>query len=213
MAALHLHAWAPSIRRRPDFGAWRRNPMAKRRNVSDKRLEAQTGARAIIFAESFVSSEQFTGLFREGMGLVEETATYLDGKGREDSRRLSRHGSLAYATESMRLTTRLMQLASWLLLQRAVGEGELSRLQAERDKARISLKDMQPASTTDDLAGLPQGLELLIARSLRLQERICHLDRQITASVTGAPRSAFEGDNPVNEQIARLRSAFAGVRN
>ena len=80
-----MHAWAPSIRRRPDFGAWRRNPMAKRRNVSDTRKEAQAGARrAVSFAESFVSSEQFALLFREGMGLVEETATYLDGKGRED---------------------------------------------------------------------------------------------------------------------------------
>ena len=34
--------------------------------------------------------------------------------------------ALSYASESMRLTTRLMQLASWLLLQRAVAEGELS---------------------------------------------------------------------------------------
>ena len=181
--------------------------MGKRRNVSDKRSEAQA-RRAIIFAESFVSSEQFTALFREGMGLVEETATYLDGKGREESRRLTRHGSLLYATESMRLTTRLMQLASWLLLQRAVGEGELSRLQAERDKARITLKDMQPASSTESLADLPQGLNALIARSLRLQERICHLDRQITASASGAAMPPAEGDNPVNDQIARLRSAL-----
>ena len=180
--------------------------------MSDTRTEAQAGVRAIIFAESFVSSEQFATLFREGMGLVEETATYLDGKGREDSRRLTRHGSLAYATESMRLTTRLMQLASWLLLQRAVGEGELSRLQAERDKARISLKDLQPSSSAEVLAALPPGLAALIARSSRLQERICHLDRQISESVAGGPAPRAEADNPVNEQIARLRSAFAGAK-
>jgi regulator of CtrA degradation len=188
--------------------------MGKRRNVSDTRKEAQAGARrAVSFAESFVSSEQFALLFREGMGLVEETATYLDGKGREESRRLTRHGSLAYATESMRLTTRLMQLASWLLLQRAVGEGELSRLQAERDKARISLKDLQPPSSAESLIDLPQGLNALIARSLRLQERISHLDRQITAGAAGGPIPLTEGDNPVNEQIAKLRMAFVGVGN
>jgi regulator of CtrA degradation len=184
--------------------------MGKRRDVNDTRSDARKDARrAIIFAESFVSSEQFTSLFREGMGLVEETATYLDGKGRDDSRRLSRHGALAYATESMRLTTRLMQLASWLLLQRAVGEGELSRLQAERDKARITLSDMQPASSEELATDLPQGLAALIARSLRLQERICHLDRQITASVDGWTRPQADLSNPVNDQLAMLRSAFA----
>jgi regulator of CtrA degradation len=146
------------------------------------------------------------------MGLVEETATYLDGKGREDSRRLTRHGSLAYATESMRLTTRLMQLASWLLLQRAVGEGELSRLQAERDKARISLNDLQPPSSTELLAALPPGLLALIARSSRLQERICHLDRQISESAARGLKPPLEVDNPVNEQIARLRSAFVSAK-
>jgi regulator of CtrA degradation len=183
--------------------------MSKRRNVSDMQIRALAEARGtVIFAESFVSSEQFTLLFREGMGLVEETATYLDGKGREDSRRLSRHAGLGYATESMRLTTRLMQLASWLLLQRAVGEGELSRLQAERDKTRINLKDLQLPSSAEALAPLPPGLLALIARSLRLQERICHLDRQITASLADNAMSFTAIDNPVNAQITKLRSAL-----
>ena len=183
--------------------------MSKRRNVSDMQIGALAQAGGTVnFAESFVSSEQFTLLFREGMGLVEETATYLDGKGREDSKRLSRHAALGYATESMRLTTRLMQLASWLLLQRAVGEGELTRLQAERDKARITLKDVQAPSSSEALAPLPAGLLALIARSLRLQERICHLDGQITASLADTARPIVASDNPVNAQITMLRTAL-----
>jgi regulator of CtrA degradation len=176
--------------------------------VNETRPVTRIGAHgAVIFAESFVHSEQFAGLFREGMGLVEETASYLDGKGREDSRLLPKQAAFGYATESMRLTTRLMQLASWLLLQRAVGEGELSRLQAERDKARITLKDMQAPSPEETIAHLPQGLLALIARSLRIQERICHLDRQITQSLEEeAPPPSLE--NPVNDQIAKLRLAL-----
>ena len=34
----------------------------------------------------------------------------------------------------MRLTTRLMQLASWLLLQRAVNEGEITAENARTEK-------------------------------------------------------------------------------
>ena len=74
----------------------------------------------VDFMSRFTASEQFDKVFKEGMGLVEETANYLDGPGRQDARLLDRHGAVAYATESMRLTTRLMQLASWLLLQRAL---------------------------------------------------------------------------------------------
>ena len=39
----------------------------------------------------------------------------------------------------MRLTTRLMQIASWLLLQRAVAEGEITADQAQAEKNRIRL--------------------------------------------------------------------------
>ena len=95
---------------------------------------------AIDFLEHFAASDQFSAVFKEGMGLVEETANYLDGQGRRDARLLDRTGSIAYATESMRLTTRLMQLASWLLLQRAVNARELSPDEAKSDKHRIGTR-------------------------------------------------------------------------
>ena len=89
-------------------------------------------AQPVSFGERLANSQAFAALFRDGMALVEETATYLDGPGRQESKKLDRAAALAYATESMRLTTRLMQLASWLLLHRAVKEGEMSHAQAAR---------------------------------------------------------------------------------
>jgi regulator of CtrA degradation len=80
----------------------------------------------VPFGERLANSQAFTDLFRDGMALVEETATYLDGPGRQESKKLERQAALAYATESMRLTTRLMQLASWLLLHR-IAAGESAR--------------------------------------------------------------------------------------
>ncbi len=104
--------------------------------TEDKNLKVRIEQGPIVFGPRLAGSEVFKALFREGMTLVEETATYLDGEGRTESRRLSRAGSLAYATESMRLTTRLMQLASWLLLQRAVNDGEMSTEQARPRKPK-----------------------------------------------------------------------------
>src|ERR1700743_1034859 len=98
-----------------------------------------SGVGPVLFSERLAGSQAFALLFNEGMALVEEAASYLDVAGRTDSKRLERAAALAYATESMRLTTRLMQLASWLLLHRAVKEGEMSLAQANKEKTKVKL--------------------------------------------------------------------------
>jgi regulator of CtrA degradation len=103
----------------------------------DGSSQARVSREPVAFGQRLAGSDLFKGMFREGMALVEETATYLDGDGRRESHRLSRAASLAYATESMRLTTRLMQLASWLLLQRAVNDGDLTPDQASQERAKV----------------------------------------------------------------------------
>src|SRR5215203_3334430 len=99
------------------------------------------------------------------MNLVEETAAYLDGAGRKDAKSLDRNESLTYATERMRLTTRLMQLASWLLLHRAVKEGEMSLAQANREKTKVKLS-LGDRAGDDTMGLLPEALRELIERSL-----------------------------------------------
>src|ERR1700693_2867073 len=97
-------------------------------------------AEPVSFGERLANSQGFADVFWDGMALVEETATYLDGPGRKESKKLERMAALAYATESMRLTTRLMQLASWLLPHRAVRPRQRREHEAPaRASARIDL--------------------------------------------------------------------------
>ena len=163
----------------------------------------------IDFADRLANSEMFSALFRDGMALVEETAAYLDGEGRVQSKSLPRAGSLAYATESMRLTTRLMQMASWLLLQRAVNEGEMSAEQAGNEKNKVRLDTLSSTRGGSGWQDLPQELSDLIERSVRLQERIQHLDRMIYES-RHAEAAAI--DNPVAVQLDVLNAAFGSRR-
>ena len=93
---------------------------------SDAAIPPSAGRSRAAVVDDFARSELFDRTFREGMELVEETAAYLDGDGRRESKLLSRATALAYAGESMKLTTRLMQIASWLLVQRAVREGDMT---------------------------------------------------------------------------------------
>src|ERR1700689_764762 len=132
--------------------------------MSDKRY---MDAGAVSFSERLASSSFFSTLFRDGMALVEETATYLDGAGRLESKKLDRGAALVYATESMRLTTRLMQLASWLLLHRAVKEGEMTLAQANKEKSKVRLAACEPGDAKS-LVLLPAKLQELTARSSKL---------------------------------------------
>src|ERR1700753_4335692 len=125
-------------------------------------------AGAVSFSERLASSQVFADLFRDGMALVEETASYLDGPGRQESKKLDRSAALSYATESMRLTTRLMQLASWLLLHRAVKEGEMSLAQANKEKSKVKLAASE-SGDEKSMALLPVKLRGLIDRSVKLQ--------------------------------------------
>src|SRR3990172_1811823 len=117
-------------------------------------------AQPVSFGERLANSQAFADLFRDGMALVEETATYLDGPGRAESKKLERSAALAYATESMRLTTRLMQLASWLLLHRAVKEGEMTLSQANKEKTKVKLAAGEPGDP-ETIKLLPERLRAL----------------------------------------------------
>jgi len=172
----------------------------------------------------FARSELFDRTFHDGMELVEDAGAYLDGPGRQDSKLLSRNAALAYAGESMRLTTRLMQVASWLLVQRAVREGDMSASEACQDRYRVTVKaedDLtergplagplaglrpEPAGAQDPLiAELPTGLLDLVERSERLFERVAHLDRRMYLEPV-----AEDAAHPVLSQHDRLREAFGG---
>ena len=157
----------------------------------------------VSFGERLAGSQAFSDLFRDGMALVEETAAYLDGPGRQESKKLDRSAALAYATESMRLTTRLMQLASWLRLHRAVKEGERSLAQANREKTKVKLSAADPGPT-DMVEKLPAQLQDLIARSMSLQARVRRLDTTIHTPPAERPPIG----NPLVPQLNRLKAAF-----
>ena len=106
----------------------------------------------------------------------------------------------------MRLTTRLMQIASWLLLQRAVNEGEMTPAEAATDKRRTRIAWQHMPISPDAIAVLPATLQALIDNSLRLQERIVRLDRMM--SEPEALVSFAVEARPLEAQMSRLREAF-----
>jgi regulator of CtrA degradation len=162
--------------------------------------EADENVREINL-QSFANSGLFTRTFDEGMALVEETARYLDGRGREEARELPRKTALLYAGESMRVTTRLMQAASWLLIQRAVHDGEMRAEDAAGERYRLGSKEICLGGREDGIDALPKTLQDLLRRSDNLYRRIERLDDTLFAE-RGKPGTG------VKDHLERLKQTF-----
>ena len=137
--------------------------------------------------QTFTGSALFERTFNEGMALVEETARYLDGRGRQESRDLPRKAALLYAGESMRVTTRLMQAASWLLIQRAVHDGEMRAEDAAGERYRLGSKEICLGGRAEAVEMLPETLRELLVRSDNLYRRIARLDDVLFGNAPGGP--------------------------
>jgi regulator of CtrA degradation len=155
-----------------------------------------------VSLHGFTGSALFDRTFDEGMALVEETARYLDGKGRQEARDLPRKAALLYAGESMRVTTRLMQAASWLLVQRAVHEGEMAESDARDERYRLGSREICLGGGAANVESLPATLQDLLARSDNLYRRIARLDDVLFAEGAAEPPSS------VKSQLDLLQQAF-----
>jgi regulator of CtrA degradation len=153
--------------------------------------------------KSFAASQLFRRTFQDGMAMVEETANYLDGQGRNESKALPRRAALAYAGESMRLTTRLMQVASWLLVQRAINDGDMTVVEASKDKYRLGAREICTAKRPDATEFLPAKLVDLLERSEQIYERVDRLDQLIYKGISGQP-----APDSVRGQMDKLGAAF-----
>jgi regulator of CtrA degradation len=150
--------------------------------------------------QNFTASALFERTFEEGMALVEECARYLDGRGRDEARALSRRAALVYAGESMRVTTRLMQAASWLLVQRAVQEGDMTVDDASSDRYRLGAREICMGVREEGIAELPKKLIELLNRSESLYKRIARFDEVLFRNPQSVPT--------LKTQFARLEAAF-----
>lgn len=168
-------------------------------------LKSHLKAVPVSFGARVATSSKFDRLFSDGMALVERTAAYLDSQGRTDAKGLKGPASVSYATESMRLTTRLLEIASWLLIRRSLKNGEITPEEAQAKRARLKIGGQGRASHIGQLDALPAALRDLIEESFELTDRVVSLERVIEAP-------AGEAGNPVGDQHLALETAFARPR-
>lgn len=129
------------------------------------------------------------GTYDEAYGLLVEARDYLAHREPQDRKALTADDRLVANCEAMRLTSRLTQVMAWLLLQKAVHAGEITRYEAAADHNRLSGQSVCRARDAAERSELPKRLRNLLERSYRLYTRVERLDA-LVAGTASLPRAA-----------------------
>ena len=106
--------------------------------------------------------------YDEAMSLLVETRNYLSFRQSVDGDRIEPLDRLKLTREAFRLTSRLAQVMAWLMLRRAVVEGEIADDEARRPEHSLAGHDVC-LGRADDLGDwLPEGM-----RGLLVQGGVC----------------------------------------
>lgn len=132
----------------------------------------------------------FQKTYDETFAMLVETRNYIAFADLVEQRALPLEARLEASYQSMRVTSRLIQVMAWLLAWKAVHAGELTQDQALSDAFALSGGTVcSDPSGTDDEA-LPGGLRSLLDRSQRLYVRVMRLDDMIRREAGEETRAA-----------------------
>jgi regulator of CtrA degradation len=145
-----------------------------------------------------LTAKLVASLYTEAMLLADEARSYFDLNGRTDRDSLDPIDRVGFSCESLKVTTRLMHVIAWLLTQRAVEAGELSRSQARRPARRLG---EAPDSDEGLLARLPEAAVALVHASRDLYARVKRLDD--VGVQTAEPQAS-----PARSLLSRLERSF-----
>ena len=125
----------------------------------------------------------FSKTYDEASALVEEARDYVRDHGGTDSASLPPAERIVYACETMRLTARLTQVMSWLLLQRALHAGGITREAIREDAEDRGNVDGCLSGSAAGAERLPPRLIDLLTRSESLYERVTRLNEMVAGGV------------------------------
>ncbi len=125
----------------------------------------------------------FRRTYDETMTLMVEARNYLAFAERRERERVGGMIGLRMSCEAMRVTSRLTQVMAWLMLQRAVHEGEVEAEEALRDECRLSGADVCLDESFSGDETLPNHLRSLMDRSYRLYVRVARLEEMLVQRV------------------------------
>lgn len=142
------------------------------------------------------------GLYVEAMVMADEARSYFDLRDMTEPEMDDPMRRVAFACESLKVTTRLMHIIAWLLSQRAWLRGEITDADLGDEKYRLGRATSTDSSTA---TGFPFAARSLIDASQELYERIARLQERMDHMIR---RRGQAEASPARTLMDRLNTAF-----
>lgn len=161
-----------------------------------------SGMQSAAFLDRGLHRRLVDGLYLEAMVMADEARSYFDGGSALDDGIAEPLRRVAFACESLKVTTRLMHVIAWLLSQRAWQRGEIGDMDLMDEKYRLGR-----AAETDGAvaADFPFAARSLIEASQELYHRVRRLQDRM--DIMMRPATMVDA-NPARALFDRLQSAF-----
>ena len=175
--------------------------------ISHPSHRANRSGNMVVLTEHEAFDTTFKALYQRGMQLIEEVGHYINEDGRAAMCRLPDDAAALYSSEAIRLGSRLMQVASWLLLERALRDRDMKPdyVAKEKKKIKLSLDDLP--FNHEAWCELPQKFRDLVSESIHLLERVRHLNNEDDFFEYGN-----ESADVIKLQLNRLEQAFGSKK-
>lgn len=161
----------------------------------------------VVLMEHEAFNTTFKALYQRGMHLIEEVGHYINEDGRAAMCCLPDDAAALYSTEAIHLGSRLMQVASWLLLERALRDNDMKPDYVAKEKKKIKLNLEYPRFDHEAWNELPQKFRDLVSESVQLLERVRHLN-----SEDDSAGQKNESAEVIKLQLNRLEQAFGAKK-
>lgn len=122
--------------------------------------------------------------YDEAIQLLIDAREWLIRAEPEERDRLGSADRLSMTLEATRMTTQITQVVAWLMVQKAVAQGELAWSEATRPEHRLGGRSVCLDNASGN-ARLPDDLRVLLERSHRLYVRVSRLDELVAAQAVG----------------------------
>lgn len=128
-------------------------------------------------------------LYTEALALADEARSYFTRMGQDERLNLEPMERVLFSCESLKVTTRLMHVISWLLVGKAVAAGEMTPEEACVPERRLGFVENSDETQEPRLTLLPAQALSLIRRSRDLYGRVSHIEASLMENGVGGARA------------------------
>jgi len=128
------------------------------------------------FEDGFLEPRFLEKSYKEAMVLTQEVANYFELENKSILKALNEGPDVSYASETMRVSTCLMQVMSWFLVQKAVNNGEITSEQASGSPYRLGAFDICLAEVDTENGKLPEQFVIFLHKAQNLYRQVARMD-------------------------------------